>query len=157
MKITKIDQSGIDLTIESEGLKLKPYRDSVGIWTIGIGATHYENGVRVTKNDPNITKERAYELFMNLSSVKQMEVDSITPDTITQSMFNALCDFCYNGGIGMLKNSTLLSKIIKDQNDPTIANEFRKFVFAHDKNGKLVKLIGLINRREREILMYFKK
>lgn len=155
MKITQLDKSGIDLIIKWEGLSLKPYKDSLGIATIGIGATHYEDGGRVTMNDAPITKERAYELLMNLSRVKQQEVDSITPDTITQGMFNALVCFCYNGGAGMLKGSTLLAKIIANQNDPAIADCFRKFVYGHTPDGKLKKLNGLVNRRESEIKMYF--
>lgn len=157
MKITHLDRDGIDLICLSEGLKLSPYKDSAGIWTIAIGATHYENGVRVTAKDPSITKERAYELFMNLSSVKQMEVDAVTPDTITQGMFNALVSFCYNGGVGMLTRSTLYDKLIHNQNDPTIADEFRKFIYSHDKDGHPIKPPGLVSRREREIAMYFKK
>lgn len=156
MKITQLDQKGIDLLAELEGCKLKPYLDSVGIATIGIGATHYENGIRVTMQDSEITKERAYELCLNLAKVKMMEVDSITRDDINQNQFNALVSFCYNGGIGMLKGSTLLKKLQINPNDATIRAEFMKFIYGHDKNGKAIKINGLVNRRPKEADMYFK-
>lgn len=153
MKI--LNTAGVDLIALEEGCVLHPYKDSVGIPTIGIGATHYENGVRVTMNDVAITKERAYELFLNLAKIKMQEVDSVTIDSINQNQFNALVSFCYNGGIGMLKNSHLLGKVNVNPNDPTIADEFRKFIYGHDAHGQSVKIQGLMNRREKEIVMYF--
>lgn len=155
--ITTLDNNGIDLIASEEGCVLHPYLDSILIPTIGIGATHYENGFRVKMTDLAITKERAYDLFLNLAKIKIQEVDSVTVDTITQNQFNALVSFCYNGGIGMLKNSHLLGKVNENPNDPTIADEFRKFIYGHDAHGVSVKIPGLINRREKEVLMYFKR
>lgn len=150
-----LDKRGVDLIAEVEGCVLHPYKDSGGIPTIGIGATVYESGLRVTMLDAPITKERAYELFLNLAAVKMAQVDSVTRDDITQGMFNALVSFCYNGGIGMLKTSTLLKKVNLLPKDPNIAGEFRKFVYAHGPDGKMIKLKGLANRREKEIAMYY--
>ena len=42
MKITKINQNGIDLITQWEGLKLSPYLCSAGVPTIGYGSTRYE-------------------------------------------------------------------------------------------------------------------
>lgn len=153
--ITKLDDEGISFIARWEGMSLVPYKDGAGIPTIGIGATVYENGKRVTMADTPITKERAYELLLNLAKVKMMQVDSITPDTLNQNQFNALVSFCYNGGIGMLKESTMLWKINLNINDPSIKEEFIKFVNIH-KDGKLVKLVGLVNRRSAEANLYFK-
>ena len=154
-KITTMDGPGFELLAEVEGLVLHPYLDSANIPTIGIGATHYENGVRVTMKDTSITKQRAIELCHNLAKVFFEGVDSVTRDDINQNQFNALSCFCYNGGIGMLKMSTLLKKVNVNPNDPTIADEFRKFTWGH-KDGVAIHIEGLISRREKEILMYFK-
>ncbi|HMG14782.1 MAG TPA: lysozyme [Saprospiraceae bacterium] len=156
MKITELDKSGIDLIVQSEGLKLSVYLDSVGIPTVGIGNTFYPDGRKVTMKDPDITKEQADELFLFAAKSKMMEVDSITRDDINQNQFNALVSFCYNGGIGMLKGSTLFKKLQINPNDPTIRKEFMKFVYSHDKNGRLIFIKGLQNRRQREADMYFK-
>ena len=50
-----------------EGLSLVPYVPVAGdVPTIGRGATHYEDGTRVTMADPPITRARADALALNL-------------------------------------------------------------------------------------------
>lgn len=53
--------------IAHEGFSAAPYIPTKGDNpTIGNGATHYENGARVTLADPPITRQRAAELTANL-------------------------------------------------------------------------------------------
>lgn len=156
-RITKIDNVGIALAEAEEGLVLRPYRDQVGIPTIGIGSTYYENGTRVTLSDPMITKERAYSLFMNKISQFEKDVDSYTRDDLNQNQFDALVDFAYNAGSGALKTSTLLKKVNANPSDPTIRDEFNKWIYAHDAHThELVKLDDLVKRRKHEADLYFK-
>ena len=131
-KITKTSAKGIELIKSFEGLVLKPYRCSAGVPTIGYGNTFYENGKKVA-----LTKFEQY-------------VDSYCIDTITQDQFDALVSFCYNLGPGNLKASTLLKKVNKDPNDPTIRAEFMKWNKA---GGRALK--GLTRRREAEANLYF--
>ena len=42
-----ISKSGIELIKRFEGLRLKAYQDSVGIWTIGYGWTQPVDGKKV--------------------------------------------------------------------------------------------------------------
>ena len=51
----KTGKKGIDLIKEFEGFRAKPYRDAVGIPTIGYGNTYYEDGRAVKLTDPPIT------------------------------------------------------------------------------------------------------
>lgn len=149
--ITKLNKEGFELITQWEGLRLKPYLCSAGVPTIGYGSTRYENGHKVKLSDAAITKERAYELFLNTISTYEKAVFTLTNDDINQNQFNALVSFAYNLGSTALQNSTLLRKINANLNDPAIANEFRKWVNAGGK-----KVHGLVNRREDEIKMYFK-
>jgi lysozyme len=48
-----------------EGLILKAYKDKTGVWTIGYGGTHYEDGTPVRSGD-RITKARAEKLLINI-------------------------------------------------------------------------------------------
>jgi lysozyme len=150
MKITRIDQKGIDLITKWEGLKLAPYLCSAKVPTIGYGSTRYENGTRVTMNDAPITRQRAEQLFRNTLIEFERSVDALATDRLNQNQFNALVSFCYNLGATQLRNSTLLRLVNTNPNDPKIANEFRKWVNA---GGRRVQ--GLANRREDEIKMYF--
>jgi len=152
MKITKIGKAGINLIKSYEGLKLKPYLCPAKIPTVGYGNTFYENGTKVTMNDPAITEERAVELLLFILKGFEQHVDSYCVDTITQNQFDALTSFCYNVGAGNLKSSTLLKKVNVDPNDPTIKDEFMKWTRG---GGKV--LPGLVKRRTSEAELYFTK
>ena len=55
-----------------EGLKLTAYLCPAKVWTIGYGNTFYENGTKVKQGD-KITKERADQLFINITNKKFAE------------------------------------------------------------------------------------
>jgi len=150
MKVTKISQGGIDLIKKFEGLKLKPYLCSAGVPTIGYGNTFYENGKKVTLNDPAITEKRAEELIAYLLVSFEKYVDSYCRDDINQNQFDALVSFAYNLGPNSLKASTLLKKVNVNPSDPTIKDEFLKWTKA---GGRVLK--GLVLRRESEASLYF--
>ncbi|RYF09996.1 MAG: hypothetical protein EOO42_23200, partial [Flavobacteriales bacterium] len=65
-EIKQVSNTGIQFLIGEEGLVKRPYLDQVGIPTIGVGCTYYENGTKVKMTDPPITTERAIQLFRNL-------------------------------------------------------------------------------------------
>lgn len=148
----QLNEEGLNLIKSMEGCKLKAYKCPAGIWTIGYGNTYYENGTKVKEGDV-ISQQRADELFKNITEKSFAEpVRKLITKPITDNMFNALVSFTYNLGLGNLKASTLLKKVNANPNDPTIANEFSKWVKA---GGKI--LPGLVKRRDLEAKLYFKK
>lgn len=149
-KVTKIGKQGIEMIKSFEGLRLKAYRCSANVATIGYGNTFYENGKRVAMTDPMITEAKAEELLAWSLTKFEQWVDSYCVDTITQNQFDALVSFCYNLGPNNLKASTLLKKVNKDPKDPTIRAEFMKWNKA---GGRALK--GLTRRREAEANLYF--
>jgi len=150
MKITKISNLGLELIKKYEGFKAKAYLCPAKVITIGYGSTYYEDGTKVKLTDSSITKERATELLEALLVSYERSVDSYCVDTINQNQFDALCSFAYNCGVGNLKSSTLLKKVNKNPNDPTIKDEFLKW----NKGGGKV-LSGLTKRRIEEAQLYF--
>jgi lysozyme len=152
MKITKISKKGLDLIKKFEGLKLKPYLCSAGVPTIGYGNTLYENGKKVSLKDTIITEQRATELLSNSLKNLEQHVDSFCRDDINQNQFDALVSFAFNLGPYNLKSSTLLKKVNKNPNDPTIRDEFMRWTKT---GGKVLK--GLVERRKCEADLYFSK
>lgn len=150
MKATKISEAGLNIIKHFEGLRLKPYLCPAKIPTIGYGNTFYENGTKVSMKDSAITESRATELLAHSLEKFEQYVDSYCIDSISQNQFDALVSFCYNVGPANLKSSTLLKKVNKDPNDPTIRTEFLKWVRG---GGKV--LPGLVRRREAEADLYF--
>jgi len=150
MKITKISNLGLELIKKYEGFRAKAYLCPSNVKTIGFGSTYYEDGSKVKLTDSPITLERATELLEALLVSYERSVDSYCVDTINQNQFDALCSFAYNCGVGNLKSSTLLKKVNKNPNDPTIKDEFLKW----NKGGGKV-LSGLTKRRIEEAQLYF--
>ncbi|QNK61706.1 glycoside hydrolase family protein [Pedobacter sp. PAMC26386] len=147
-EIKEISNEGIQFLIQEEGLIKRPYLDQVGVPTIGIGCTYYENGTKVKMTDPAITTERAIALFRNLLKNYELAVYSSTRDDINQNQFDALTSFTFNVGINGFKSSDLLKKVNQDKQDPKI-----KLAFEAWKNagGKPI----LLARRKREAALYF--
>jgi len=148
-EIKKTSRVGLDFIAQEEGLRLKPYKCSAGVPTIGIGSTYYEDGSKVKMTDAPITKERAYVLFENVLKHFEMCVYTCTRDDINQNQFDALVSLAFNIGTGALKKSTLIKRVNKDPKGSDIEGAFLMWKNA---GGKPI----LLNRRKREYALYIK-
>ena len=83
----QLSSNGFRLLGELEGIVLKPYRDSVGIPTIGIGSTYYEDGTKVKMSDKPITTERAIQLAKNVVKSFEAKVNEVILLPMTQNQF----------------------------------------------------------------------
>ena len=126
-----------------EGKSNKAYQDSAGVWTIGYGHT---GGVvkGQTISDDEVERLLAEDVAVAENAVNAQNL------TLTQDQFDALVDFVFNLGAGNFQKSTLLKKLKADPNDPTIYDEFLRWVYAGG-----VKLLGLVRRRTDEANLYF--
>lgn len=151
----KPSKNAVELIKEFEGFRDKAYQDSAGIWTIGYGTIKYPNGNSVKKGDV-ITKGDAFECLQHEVEQKSKAVSTLTSGVLlSQNQYDALVSFTYNIGVGGFKGSTLLKKLKVNPYDPSIENEFLKWNKVR-KNGELIPLDGLTNRRRREAEHYFK-
>lgn len=144
------EKKGLALIKKYEGFYSKPYLDPIGIPTIGYGATYYPNKVKVTMKDKPLTEKEASELLVNMLKVYENQVALLVTKPINQNQFDALVSFTYNLGATNLGKSTLLKKVNKNPNDPTIRQEFEKWNRA---GGKVLN--GLTKRRKDEASLYF--
>jgi len=145
----KISDIGLDLIKKFEGFRSEPYRDSVGVCTIGYGTTMYPDGTKVRCNDHPLTKHEATEIMRHeIDTIYGAAVNRYVGSNVTQNQFDALVSFAYNLGIGALKRSTLL-KHHNGSNHDRAALEFHKWTHA---GGKQLK--GLVKRRAEESKLY---
>ena len=145
----EFSNNGLDLLASLEGLKLKAYKDSGNIWTIGIGTIKYPDGSNVKENDV-CTKIQAYSYCNNDIKAFVKAINVLLKTTLNQNQFDALVIFTYNVGINALKSSTLLKRINLDKFNPLIKAEFLKW-----NKVKGVPVTGLTNRRKIESNLYF--
>lgn len=139
-----------DFIKQWEGCRLKAYKDSAGVWTIGYGTIMYPDGKRVREGD-ECSQDAAMMFLKYEVLLKAQSVAAFTSNyNLNQNQFDALVSFAYNLGVGALQRSTLLKKIKVNPNDPSIETEFNKWVIAGGK-----KLTGLVKRRQAESKLYF--
>ena len=123
---------------EFEGLRLEAYKPTKAERWYTIGYGHSAGDV---KAGMRITAEKAEELLRCDLYIVEKFVNGI-PKVRTQGQFDALVSFAYNVGVGKLKASTLLKKIMHDAPTEEIQREFMKWVYSGGK-----KLDGLVRRR----------
>lgn len=150
MAIKEVSPNGLKFIAKEEGCILHPYKDSVGIPTIGVGCTYYESGERVKMTDNPISEFRAMQLFKNVLKTYEQCVYAHTRDDINQNQFDALVSICYNIGTGAFNKSTLVKRVNSNPNDPSIGVAFEMWKNA---GGKPI----LLNRRKREYKLYSTK
>lgn len=139
-----------------EGFEAKPYIDIAGHATIGFGATYYQDGRKVTMNDPEITLQCALDLKEFHIEEAEKVVRKYVKSNINQNQFDVLVSWVYNLGEGNLKTSSLLKKINANPNDPTIKASWVQWNKAQDPKTKQLKVSnGLTRRRNEEIAIYF--
>lgn len=139
----RTSKKGIELLKRFEGFMPEAYRCPAGVLTIGYGHT---SGVR---EGDRVTEEEAEKLLRSDLMDAEEDVERLVRVPLTQNQFDALVSFVYNVGMGSFFSSTLLKKINNDPNDPTIPDEFRKWVKAAGET-----LPGLVKRRDAEAKMY---
>ena len=141
----KLSEKGANLIKQYEGLRLNAYQDAGGVWTIGYGHT---GGVQP---GDVITREEADALFWADVEKFVRGVNRLKQGTrLTQNKFDALVSFAYNCGLYDLERSTLLKKVKKNPNDPTIEDAFKQWRYV-----KGVENAGLLARRQKESNLYF--
>ena len=144
----KLSANGFKLLGELEGIVLRPYRDSVGIPTIGIGSTYYEDGTKVKMSDKAITKERAIQLAKNVVKSFEAQVNKSILPTMVQNQFDAMVLLCYNIG----ESGFARSSVVRNFNAGNIQKAADSFLLWNKAGGKVVK--GLVNRRNIERTLF---
>jgi lysozyme len=126
---------------QCEGLRLKAYRDSGSVLTIGYGHTRGVKAAQV------ITEAQADEL---LAADAQEAAEAVNRHALpcTQGQFDALTDFVFNLGEDRFANSTLL-RMHQLGNFTGAAQQFGRWIYD---NGRV--LPGLVRRRALEAAMY---
>lgn len=140
--------NGIALIERFEGLKTKPYRDCIGLWTVGIG-TLIGDGKSLPDNwNRTFTVEECRALLRaELKNIERGIAKYITVE-LTQNQFDALVCFTYNLGLGCLQRSTLRQKL----NRGDIQGCIESWAKYNKAGGKVFK--GLVKRREAEIALF---
>ena len=138
-----IAKSTLEFITKEEGAKNKAYRDSKGLWTIGVG--HLIKDSESHLINATLTDEQVQELLRSDLRWCSEAVESSVRVSLTQNQFDALYSICYNLGATNFKKSTFLKQI----------NE-NKMKEAADSFLMWNKPPELIPRRKRERALFLK-
>lgn len=140
----KTSNKGIVLIKQYEGCKLAEYICPAGKRTIGYGHTKgVVPGQKITAMQAeNFLRQDLLEVERAISRLVKKQVN--------QNQFDAIASFVFNFGEPKFSTSTLLKKINVNPIDPTIANEFKRWIYSDNKISS-----GLIQRRNAEVKLYY--
>lgn len=95
-----------------EGYSAKPYKDTGGVVTQGIGSTVKPNGQAIKMSDPAITRKTAQEWAK--AHVAKDEVafrNSLQSVKLSQVEYDTYLDFSYNFGAANWRSSSMLRNL----------------------------------------------
>jgi GH24 family phage-related lysozyme (muramidase) len=139
----RTNQNGLLLIKSFEGLRLKAYRDAVGIWTIGYGTT------RGVQPDMSISEAKAEQFLQQDLNRFEEAIHEAVEASLNDNQFSALVSFTYNVGSGALRSSTLLKYLNARRDLHSIADEFLRWNRA---GGRVLE--GLTRRRKAERALF---
>lgn len=144
-----LSEQGYIFLKDREQLKLKAYKDSAGIWTIGWGHT-----------SPNITvntewnQQQAEDALHNDVKWAERAINKLVTVPLMQCHFDALTILLFNIGETAFAASTLLKYINERDFERATKEEWPKWNKVHSARNTLVVSRGLTNRRAAEVLLF---
>lgn len=106
----KMSADGRAKLMQREGVRTKAYKDSVGVWTIGIGHTAAAGPPR-PRAGMVISRAEVDELLSRDLVQYEKAVNDAVRVPLSQGQFDALISFCFNIGIGGLRRSTVVKRL----------------------------------------------
>lgn len=142
----------IEYIKEKEGLRLQPYKDDFSGTTEIEYAIGYGHQIQPFEKElmSGIDKSKANELLDRDLKAVCNAIYGFVNTKLNQNQFDALVSFIYNVGENALKNSSLLSTINANVNNPLIKDKFLEWV---NSQGKINA--GLVERRKYEADLFF--
>lgn len=107
MALTAIGRAAL---IAREAVKTRAYKDSVGVWTIGVGHTSAAGPPKVTPGLV-ITEAEAMEIFARDLVKYETVVDRAVTVPLADHERDALVSICYNIGPGGFAKSTFVKRL----------------------------------------------
>jgi lysozyme len=140
--IMAIAKSTLSFITKEEGFRNKAYKDSRGLWSIGVG--HLIKTDEPHLINATLTDEQVEELLRSDLRWCSEAVESSVRVPLSQGQYDALYSLCYNIGASAFKNSTVVKRI--NQNDLKGAAEA---ILMWSKQPELLPR----RKRERELFL----
>jgi len=147
----RISDNGIKLIKHFEGVRNRPYRDAIGLWTVGVGHLIGDGKQLPDSYNKTFTDREVDDLLRKDLARFERGVALLFPLSyrFNQSMYDALISFSFNLGLGCLQRSTVRSALLRG--DKKMAGEsLLRYCRA---GGKIFKGLQLRRQAEYKLLM----
>lgn len=138
--LMRISDKGIDVLVQLEGVRFKPYKAHQDEEYLTIGIGHYGPDVsydmEITENDAKILLREDIKKFESV-------INELVIVPLNQNEFDALVIFVFNIGETEFKKSTLL-KLLNNGDYDKAAEQFLRWHYV-----KGVHVEGLLNRQKK--------
>ena len=128
-----------------EGLRLKAYQDTAGVWTIGYGTTKNPDTGQKIKEGDTITKAKALDWLKKDTAAFKAGVEKLVKVPVNDNQLAALTSLAYNIGLTAFSRSTLLRYLNSNVAKEQVAAQFLRW---NRSGGQIVR--GLTIRRKLE-------
>lgn len=132
---------------QREGVRLQRYRDSVGIWTIGVGHTAMAGPPDPAKV-ATITAAQCDEILSRDLAKFEAGVSAAIKRPMTQKKFDAFVSLAFNIGVAAFANSSVARRF----NAGDVAGASAAFMLWTKAGGRTVQ--GLVTRRHSEMAQF---
>ena len=143
-----INKATIDLVKSFEGLRLKAYKDAVGVLTIGYGTTAMAGVGIVPHIGMTITEAEAETYLMRALEKFALKIRPKITAPINDNEFGSFLSLAYNVGPSAFAKSSALRKF----NAGDKAGAANAILLWNKAGGKVLK--GLVRRREAERALF---
>ena len=116
-----------------EGVRLKAYPDSRGLWTIGVG--HLSNAYFRVFRGQQITEKKSMELLAHDVQSVEVTINSCVHQQLRQYQFDALVSLGYNIGCAGLSHSAVVHYINAGRMD-LAAQAFIQWIHPPELKGR---------------------
>lgn len=110
-KIMAIAKSTLDVIVGFEGFETKAYKDTKGLWTIGVG--HLIKPDEQHLMTANLTKEQVHDLLQKDLSWCDEAVTKNVKVPLNQNQYDALYSLCFNIGAPNFAKSEVVKNLNK--------------------------------------------
>jgi lysozyme len=128
-----------------EGLRLRAYQDTAGVWTIGYGTTKNPDTGQKIKEGDTITKAKALDWLKKDTAAFKAGVEKLVKVPVNDNQLAALTSLAYNIGLTAFSRSTLLRYLNSNVAKEQVAAQFLRW---NRSGGQIVR--GLTIRRKLE-------
>ena len=148
--MARLSPQGLDFIAGREGFETKPYNDSAGHCTVGIG--HLLHSGPCTGREPTLTQAEVRAFFAEDIQRFTDGVLSVVRVPLRQNELDALVSFAFSTGLGAFARSTLLQKLNAGDR-AAVPGELLRWD-KETRDGELVVVPNKVERRQLEARIF---